>query len=157
LTLQSWQEFGLGWEFLRLPQKFILTWKVSHINRLQRVSLKFARQNSQLGREFGSLRDADISAQKQTGRTVVRPVHPAVARRGSVAGSGGAVVGHAGLSGSQLVADAFRQVRDGRADEREDEKAKANDRGGQNHPVNGHGASFVFQEGGEFGHDLFPF
>jgi hypothetical protein len=76
---------------------------------------------------------------------------------GSVAGSAFAIRSHAGLRIAELEANALGQVRNGRTDEREDEKAQADDRGGQNHPVNGHGASFVFQESGEFGHGLVPF
>jgi hypothetical protein len=77
--------------------------------------------------------------------------------KGSVAGAGRAVGFHAGLCRAQLGADAGGEVRDCRTNEREDQKAEADDGGGQNDPVNGHGAGFVFQECGKLGHGLVPF
>jgi hypothetical protein len=68
-----------------------------------------------------------------------------------------AVGQHASFRLAHFGFDCFSKARNAGTDEREDQKAKADDSGGQNHPVNGHGASFVFQECGELGHGLVPF
>ena len=57
--------------------------------------------------------------------------------------------------GARVIDDGGRKVGNRRADPAENQEAEAHDGGGQNHPVNGHGAGFVFQESGELGHFWF--
>ncbi|KMR35116.1 hypothetical protein EY05_14840, partial [Staphylococcus aureus] len=64
----------------------------------------------------------------------------------------GAVRRHAGVGLLKLGFDALGDGRNGRADQRENQQSKANDCGGQNHPVNRDCAGFVFEERGKLGH-----
>jgi hypothetical protein len=92
------------------------------------------------------------SAMKDAALDVSAALSNSIRSRLVASGGRGGGGRHADTSLGHLTANPDGEVANRRTDEVEDQKAEANDCSGQNDPVNSHGASFVFQESGKFGH-----